>query len=589
MQSLQYTSESFQFQNPWRPTNHCPCSKSHPFHLNQWKPKNRKPMVSLSKNPGFLHGFLSDGHEREEQQDLVQKPWVHTSNHLLPKPHQLKLNQWKLRIRKPMVSLSKDPGLSSGFWSESYEREEEHEFIHLPVVFHQGSRVSQYTWDGKHIKLVGFHEEGLNCIGSLCLGRVFGNWVEMMNCSARKLFVPQKVQENYMGYLKWKLLHRVFSSALKVVATQAMFRAIGIGNCRSLASAAALNWVLKDGLGRLSRCIYTASLGSAFDTNLKRVRFSTSLLFSLSIGVEMLTPYFPNYFLLLATIANVGKSISLAAYLATGSAIHRSFAIADNLGEVSAKAQIQTVCFDNLGLMLAAVLNIVCKNNQRLQATLPLVVYPLFSAVDLMAIYQALKHVHLQTLTKDRLEIIIRKWIYSGYVPSAAEVSDTEGISFLRLAGSEPWPIRIGCVDSKDPSPQCSVLTMQSLGGDDLYFICMETSCKGFRRKRQRGMVLCLHEGAGNKEIILGMLQACYMRRALVSDRCSLALGNGSPCSGYWSPVYMREWFEMVEESKQYARAEVSELIEEMRKLGWAVKNVLLNTQEQIRYSFNGA
>ncbi|XP_020527501.1 protein root UVB sensitive 4 isoform X2 [Amborella trichopoda] len=528
MQSLQYTSESFQFQNPWRPTNHCPCSKSHPFHLNQWKPKNRKPMVSLSKNPGFLHGFLSDGHEREEQQDLVQKPWVHTSNHLLPKPHQLKLNQWKLRIRKPMVSLSKDPGLSSGFWSESYEREEEHEFIHLPVVFHQGSRVSQYTWDGKHIKLVGFHEEGLNCIGSLCLGRVFGNWVEMMNCSARKLFVPQKVQENYMGYLKWKLLHRVFSSALKVVATQAMFRAIGIGNCRSLASAAALNWVLKDGLGRLSRCIYTASLGSAFDTNLKRVRFSTSLLFSLSIGVEMLTPYFPNYFLLLATIANVGKSISLAAYLATGSAIHRSFAIADNLGEVSAKAQ-------------------------------------------------------------DRLEIIIRKWIYSGYVPSAAEVSDTEGISFLRLAGSEPWPIRIGCVDSKDPSPQCSVLTMQSLGGDDLYFICMETSCKGFRRKRQRGMVLCLHEGAGNKEIILGMLQACYMRRALVSDRCSLALGNGSPCSGYWSPVYMREWFEMVEESKQYARAEVSELIEEMRKLGWAVKNVLLNTQEQIRYSFNGA
>ncbi|KAM1529389.1 hypothetical protein ACFX1Z_018604 [Malus domestica] len=27
--------------------------------------------------------------------------------------------------------------------------------------------------------------------------------------------------------------------------------------------------------GRLSRCIYTASLASAFDINLKRVRFST--------------------------------------------------------------------------------------------------------------------------------------------------------------------------------------------------------------------------------------------------------------------------------------------------------------------------
>lgn len=50
---------------------------------------------------------------------------------------------------------------------------------------------------------------------------------------------------------------------------QAMFRAIGIGQSRSLASSAAFNWILKDGLGRLSRCIYTASLASAFDTNLK--------------------------------------------------------------------------------------------------------------------------------------------------------------------------------------------------------------------------------------------------------------------------------------------------------------------------------
>lgn len=52
---------------------------------------------------------------------------------------------------------------------------------------------------------------------------------------------------------------------------QAMFRAIGIGYSRSLPSAAALNWILKDGLGRLSRCVYTASFASAFDTNLKVV------------------------------------------------------------------------------------------------------------------------------------------------------------------------------------------------------------------------------------------------------------------------------------------------------------------------------
>ncbi|WJX67759.1 hypothetical protein P8452_52198 [Trifolium repens] len=54
---------------------------------------------------------------------------------------------------------------------------------------------------------------------------------------------------------------------------KAMFTAIGVGYSSSLPSAAALNWVLKDGLGRLSRCIYTASLPSAFDTNLKIIEF----------------------------------------------------------------------------------------------------------------------------------------------------------------------------------------------------------------------------------------------------------------------------------------------------------------------------
>lgn len=144
-----------------------------------------------------------------------------------------------------------------------------------------------------------------------------------------------------------------------------MFRAIGVGHSRSLASAAALNWVLKDGLGRLSRCLFTASIASAFDTNLKRVRFSTAVLFSLGIGVELLTPAFPQYFLLLASIANIVKQISLGCYLSTASAVHRSFAVADNLGEVSAKAQIQSVCFDNLGLVLAAFLNFLSKNDQR--------------------------------------------------------------------------------------------------------------------------------------------------------------------------------------------------------------------------------
>ncbi|XP_058069210.1 protein root UVB sensitive 4-like isoform X4 [Magnolia sinica] len=433
----------------------------------------------------------------------------HTPSHSSPLP--IPWKKTPTNLDRPSLSFSKPSPSSSPSTSHLRlinGRDGPAETEPLPIVIRRAGRASRYSWDGTHLRLVPF-----DCGGgespddrSVLFVDEIRRLSRISRSAIRKLFVPQQVQRNYMDYLKWKLLHRVFSSTLQVLATQAMFRAIGIGSSMSLPSAAALNWVLKDGLGRLSRCIYTASLGSAFDANLKRVRFSTSILFSLSIGVELLTPMFPQYFLLLATIANIAKSISLAAYLATGSAIHRSFAIADNLGEVSAKAQIQTVCFDNLGLMLAAILNILCKNSQRLQATLPLVVYPIFSTIDLFAIYQGLKHVHLQTLTKDRLEIIIDKWIHFGFVPSPADVSNEEGV-FMSSRGSESWPIRIGCIDPKNISPKSSMLTMQSLRGEDFYFICMETSYVGLTRKRQQGILLCLQERAGSTDIVAGLLQ----------------------------------------------------------------------------------
>ena len=43
----------------------------------------------------------------------------------------------------------------------------------------------------------------------------------------------------------------------------------------------------------------------------------------------------------------------------------------------------------------------------RLLAGLPFVVYPIFSAIDLFGIYQGLKHVHLQTLTKVGFSVVL--------------------------------------------------------------------------------------------------------------------------------------------------------------------------------------
>ncbi|KAK7395371.1 hypothetical protein VNO78_15923 [Psophocarpus tetragonolobus] len=450
--------------------------------------------------------------------------------------------------------------------------------IRLPFVVRSPVKVSRFFWSGNCLQVVsvdgskaasevGFDDRLLRACGSVV-------W---------DFFIPRGVTGNYVEYVKWKLLHRVFSSALQVLATQAMFTAMGVGFSSSLPSAAALNWVLKDGIGRLSRCIYTASLASAFDTNLKRVRFTTSVLFVASIGLELLTPAFPRCFLLLATIANISKQISLACYLATRSAVHQSFAIGDNLGEISAKAQIQTVCFDILGLMLAALVNMWIESHRRQQAGLHYLIYPFFAAMDLFGIYQGLKHVHLQTLTKDRLEIILRTWIENGYVPSPAEVSEKEGINFLGVKRKSLWPIRIGCLNSKDQIPKWSMKTIQCITDEDYYFVCMEI-LKGLKRTGQPYILLSIREGAEAVHVIMGFLQACYIRRALLmnSSRWEIIIMDESNASD----STMEDWSIIVEDAKKSAERDLSNLIEQMVGKGWMLKNILLSKQEQTRYSF---
>ncbi|XP_074296577.1 protein root UVB sensitive 4-like [Silene latifolia] len=449
----------------------------------------------------------------------------------------------------------------------------------LPIIIKRNGKDYRFYYDGNSLELVC--DDYPN--GSISLFNGFENGFRKFVGIVADFFIPKNVSHSYIDYVKWRFLHRVFSSGLQVLATQAMFRAIGVGYAQSLPSAAALNWVLKDGLGRLSRCIYTACVGSAFDTNLKRVRFATSVIFSLSIGVELMTPVFPNCFLLLASVANVAKQISLACYLATGTAVHRSFALADNVGEVSAKAQIQTVCFDTLGLLLATSLNVVSRNNQRLQVGLPFVVYPIFSAIDLWGIYQSLKHVHLQTLTKDRLEIILNTWIQCRYVLSPAEVSKLEGINLFEDNGRKKrtWPVRIGCLDPKRQIPFYSMLTMTSLNAEDYYFICLEP-CSGLR-KSQYGILLALREGAGMKDVIMGLLQACYIRKAILSH--GETWENIAEASDF-SHTISRQWFDLLQNSKHSVRNNLNLLQDQIMSSSWAAKNVLLSTQEQARYGF---
>ena len=87
---------------------------------------------------------------------------------------------------------------------------------------------------------------------------------------------------------------------------QALLYAVGLGK-GAIPTAAAINWVLKDGIGYLSK-IMLSKYGRHFDVNSKGWRLLADLLENSAFGLEMLTPAFPHLFVLIGAAAGAGRS-----------------------------------------------------------------------------------------------------------------------------------------------------------------------------------------------------------------------------------------------------------------------------------------
>ena len=275
----------------------------------------------------------------------------------------------------------------------------------------------QYALDGNKLRLLSPEEardlssnkNGAFSFDPLHLGRKKRAFLRQID-NIRDSFFPQKtsVTSDYWDYAKYRFTQRIASSCMTVLATQQMLAAIGLGASRSIPAAAALNWVLKDGLGRLGKLSVATNFGRSFDSDVKRLRFSSSLVYTGAVFIETITPFFPKHFLAIATVANVGKSIGITTGNVVRPPIQKTFALEENLGEIAAKTSAQQVLADNIGLALGvSVMKFQTKFvSLALQRAVPLALFPILASIDLVSIHKQLKSVQLRTVNKERAEII---------------------------------------------------------------------------------------------------------------------------------------------------------------------------------------
>lgn len=208
-------------------------------------------------------------------------------------------------------------------------------------------------------------------------------------------FVPEGVSETYYRFMRWRILQRFVNANVHVIGTQsllmglrgmqrsgALTAATGAavkGGTAALGAAAATNWVLKDTLGKVVRMAWASKMGRKFDPDAKRWRFRASLIYALGNGLEVSTYLHPQYFLVLAMLANSCKQMSMLTSSATRNALYNSFRKVDsptsgnvsnsttaanastagsrrgsggmeNIGDITAKGEAQIAVVDLLGI-----------------------------------------------------------------------------------------------------------------------------------------------------------------------------------------------------------------------------------------------
>jgi len=254
----------------------------------------------------------------------------------------------------------------------------------------------------------------------------WSNYRQRTMAFLRQAFLPEHVTPDYYIYTKWRILQRLVSATVSVFGTRALLLALGV-KTEMVGAAATFNWIQKDAFGKFGRIMWASKMGRRFDSDAKRWRFRSSLLFAAGTGLEVITYIFPAAFLLLATLANILKQMSMLTSSATRNAMYKSFAgDAQNLGDITAKGEAQIAVVDLLGILLGISVSKVVGTAHLGMA----MAYIGFSVIDVFAIYNEIRSVVFTSLNLERTEMVSTIFVREGAdcLPTPNEVAKKERI-----------------------------------------------------------------------------------------------------------------------------------------------------------------
>lgn len=384
-------------------------------------------------------------------------------------------------------------------------------------------------------------------------------------------FIPEGVNDSYFQYMRWRFMQRFVNANLHVIGTQSLLLGLGIKSSSKLGVSAALNWVLKDALGKMARMLWASQMGRRFDSDAKRWRFRASLLFALGNYMEILTYMMPQLFLLWATLANCCKQIAMLTSSSTRTSLYNSFrdGTRENIGDITAKGEAQIAIVDLLGIGSGIALSKFVVGTAVSSVVLT---YLGLQAMEIFCMYHEIRSVQFRVLNFERLEQIIRNFVRAQSKQPLADSNEvsgtiTKGGKSASVESSVPtpegishnerifWPpnhlsrraLAFGSLGRAKLSGQELERLLQIFGNERFLLVVGPNMKRNKFRKFfskpsiQEYCHIVLHEDASNADIVKSTLALTILREKL------LLLKSERSDKDSWEDIRSEDCWEMLE------------------------------------------
>ncbi|PWZ09352.1 Protein root UVB sensitive 6 [Zea mays] len=337
---------------------------------------------------------------------------------------------------------------------------------------------------------------------------------------------PDSVTPSYVPYMNWRALKHFFGGAMGVFTTRTLLGSVGVSQSKVIPGAIAINWILKDGAGRVGKMLF-ARQGKKFDNDLKQLRFSSDLLLEIGAGIELTTAAFPQFFLPMACVANVVKNVAAVTSTSTRTPIYKAYARGENIGDVTAKGE-------SVGNIADLVRSVV-----------------------------------LNTLNRARFTVAVDSFIKTGHIPSLKEGNSQETIF------NPPWrheTVAIGSRFGEAFQEPASFLAIRPLFEDERYMVTYNpTKDKVYALLKDQAKSDDIIKAAFHAHVLLHFINASHARRLKLKQKQANPERSEHP--------YSRnvDFLAHIAESCKIVSSSYGTFKKKAREQGWIMSESLLN------------